>query len=147
MSMKNSSDTIGNRTRNLSACSAALQPTATSLDTTDTNIITLSHLWNWWIQQILHFLELISVHEMRIYDTTSNKMHNIATNNFISLPCLPSSIAHVVLYDIAWLLSSTTIYYVLVTWNIASHSPPHLYHASWCHQSLLYTNWCTIELL
>jgi hypothetical protein len=53
MSMKNSSDTIGNRTRNLSACSAAPQPTTTSLDITDCNTITLSHLWIWWMKQIL----------------------------------------------------------------------------------------------
>ena len=67
------------------------------------------------------FMEFISVYEVRICDTATNKMRNIATNNCISVLRLPSSNAHVVLYDTEWMLSSTTLYYALVMWNISSN--------------------------
>jgi hypothetical protein len=77
MSVKNSNDTIGNRTRNLPACSAAPEPTATPRATTETNTITLSRLWNWWMQQILQFygIHIRALNEKLLYSNQQNAQY------------------------------------------------------------------------
>jgi hypothetical protein len=77
MLVKNSSDTIGNRTRNLSACSAAPEPTATPRATTETNTITLSRLWNWWMQRIMqcHSIHIRALTENLWYSNQQNAQY------------------------------------------------------------------------
>jgi hypothetical protein len=58
MSVKNSNDTIGNRTRDLPACSAVSQPSATTVFdyTTVTNVCVSDRIFTRGLLKIIHFL-------------------------------------------------------------------------------------------